>query len=139
MVREDLGKMIRRLREKKGWSTQRLAEKANISGSYLNRIEVGERKRPTLIVLEDLANALEINITELLQLTHMDDKELISLDELFLSNEITVNGTETLSADVKEDLLKVIDIIFMTEWQKETLVDDMYEVMKAISELKEAM
>jgi len=53
----DIGQIIRRLREEKGWSQERLALEADMATSNLSRIERGERRLPTTR-LENLAAAL---------------------------------------------------------------------------------
>lgn len=53
----NIGQIIRRLREEKGWSQERLALEADMATSNLSRIERGERRLPTTR-LENLAAAL---------------------------------------------------------------------------------
>jgi transcriptional regulator with XRE-family HTH domain len=50
---------LRLLREDKGWSQNKLANKSGISRSHLNRLEVGARW-PTHTIVLLLAEALEI-------------------------------------------------------------------------------
>jgi transcriptional regulator with XRE-family HTH domain len=57
---------IKQLREKRGWTKRQLAEKAGISYGYLWRLE-DARQDPTLTVLEKLAKALKVKVTELLK------------------------------------------------------------------------
>ena len=57
---------IRRLRSKKGYSLKDLAHKSGLSHSYLNEIEKG-KKYPKAEKLQKLAEALEVDITELVK------------------------------------------------------------------------
>lgn len=59
-----MGNGVRRARERRRWTQQRLAELANVSPSYLNKIEQGKR-RPSGIMQERLAEALGIERDEL--------------------------------------------------------------------------
>lgn len=59
-----LGLNIKRLREEKCLSQEKLAEKAGISLDYLGKIEVSINK-PGLKTIFKLANALEISLSEL--------------------------------------------------------------------------
>lgn len=59
-----LGKNIKKLRERKSWTQEELAEKANLHISYIGQIERGLRY-PSLKVLFKIADALDIKITEL--------------------------------------------------------------------------
>ena len=53
----DIGKVIRSLREDKGWSQEKLALEAGMATSHVSRIERGERRMPTTR-LEAMARAL---------------------------------------------------------------------------------
>jgi transcriptional regulator with XRE-family HTH domain len=60
-----LGARIRRERILRGWTQEQLAEKANISLSFLGHIERGTRKA-SLETLVALANVLDASVDELL-------------------------------------------------------------------------
>jgi transcriptional regulator with XRE-family HTH domain len=55
------GEMVRKIRNKKGFSQEELAYKANLHRTYIGMIERAE-KNITLINIEKIANALEIEI-----------------------------------------------------------------------------
>tara|TARA_R110002074_G_C12148358_1_gene629926 strand:- start:253 stop:486 length:234 start_codon:yes stop_codon:yes gene_type:complete len=59
------GEKVREIRKKKGLSQEELAHKANLHRTYIGMIERGE-KNITLINIEKIANALDIDIKELL-------------------------------------------------------------------------
>ena len=59
-----LGKRIRQLRLKKGWTQEQLAERTNRHWTYIGGIERGERN-VTLQVIADIARALGIEIQAL--------------------------------------------------------------------------
>ena len=59
-----LGKRIRQLRLKKGWTQEELAEKTNRHWTYIGGIERGERN-VTLQVIADIAHALGVEIQAL--------------------------------------------------------------------------
>ena len=65
-IRERLGRNVRRLREAKGWSQERLAERADMDRSYITGIEVGARN-PSLKALERLAAALSVQLGDLVK------------------------------------------------------------------------
>lgn len=60
----NLGRRVRQLRDAKGWSQERLAERAEIDRSYLAGIESGARN-PSLKALDRLAAALDIRLAGL--------------------------------------------------------------------------
>jgi transcriptional regulator with XRE-family HTH domain len=59
-----LGRRVRTLRLARGWSQERLAERADMDRSYLAGIELGARN-PSLKALEKLAGALSVRLAEL--------------------------------------------------------------------------
>lgn len=59
-----LGKNIKKLRERKIWTQDLLSEKANIHISYIGQIERGLRY-PSLKILFKIADALEVKTSEL--------------------------------------------------------------------------
>jgi len=58
---------LRKLREKKGLSQDRLAKLADVANNTIIKIEQGENKNPTLETLNKIAKALEISIDELIK------------------------------------------------------------------------
>ncbi len=60
-----VGFNIRKIREEKGLTQEKLAAKADLHRAYIGQIERGE-KNIGLINLEKIAKALDVNIKELL-------------------------------------------------------------------------
>lgn len=56
---------IRKLRLQKSLSMKELAEKANISVSYLSLLEKGKRKNPSKEIMKKISKALEEDIMEI--------------------------------------------------------------------------
>lgn len=61
---EQLGMRIRYLRKEKGWSQEDLALEANVNKNYICDLENG-RRNPSLDILERIASALKITLSEL--------------------------------------------------------------------------
>lgn len=62
-----LSKNLKKLREKKGLSQDRLAKLADIANNTIIKIEQGENQNPTLDTLKKLAKALEISVDDLIK------------------------------------------------------------------------
>lgn len=60
------GLRVRKIRLDKGWSQEKLAEKAGLHRTYVGSLERGERN-VCLLNLYKLADALNIDITEFFQ------------------------------------------------------------------------
>lgn len=56
---------IKALRAGMSWNQSRLAQEAGISGAALSKIEQGEGRVPTIVVLRKLASALNVQLHEI--------------------------------------------------------------------------
>jgi transcriptional regulator with XRE-family HTH domain len=63
------GERVREIRKEKGLSQEKLAHKADLHRTYIGMIERAE-KNITLLNIEKIANALEVNINELMILNN---------------------------------------------------------------------
>ena len=61
----NIGKAIKLCRKQKNWTLSELAEKSNLSTSYISLLEQGKRD-PNLSKLESIAEALKIPLSVLL-------------------------------------------------------------------------
>jgi len=67
-LKQALGKRIIRLREQKGWTQADLARACNKDRQAIEKLENG-RVNPTLYTLLEIANALEVSLSELVDLS----------------------------------------------------------------------
>lgn len=65
-VRQRFGRCIRRLREDKGWSQERLAAEAQLHATYLSEVEHGKRNI-SIDNIAKLADALGVPIAALFE------------------------------------------------------------------------
>lgn len=64
--RKRLGERIKRLRQQRGYSQERLGEEAGVSRITLSRIETGHEQSPRFDTLERIARALGVGMEEML-------------------------------------------------------------------------
>jgi len=62
-----LSKNLKKLREKKGLSQDRLAKLADVANNTIIKIEQGENINPTLDTLKKVAKALEVSVDDLIR------------------------------------------------------------------------
>ncbi|MDR1637993.1 MAG: helix-turn-helix domain-containing protein [Treponema sp.] len=100
-IKNSLGKTIKFLRFRMGFSQADLAEKADISITFLSTIERGI-KFPQPDILSKLAKALDVEVFELFKvdLVPSDSKETMSK----LSEDITKNVSLTIAEVFKQYL-----------------------------------
>ncbi len=63
---QNLSKNIKRLRETKGLSQEKLARLADVANNTLIKMETGKNKNPTLETLKKVAKALDVTVDSLL-------------------------------------------------------------------------
>jgi len=56
---------LKKIREQKGLTIEKLAELSNISAGYLCHLENGSRKNPSIAVMKNIAKALGVDIAEI--------------------------------------------------------------------------
>jgi transcriptional regulator with XRE-family HTH domain len=61
-----LGRVLKSLRQDRELSQVDLAKKAHVGRTYIVKLESGDKKNPSLAILERLAKALGVPVTELL-------------------------------------------------------------------------
>jgi len=64
---QNLSKNVKRLREAKGLSQEKLARLADVANNTLIKMETGENKNPTLESLKKVAKALEVSVDDLIK------------------------------------------------------------------------
>lgn len=62
-----IGKNIKRLREQKGISQDRLSKLADISSNTIAKLELDDSPNPTIDTLKKIADALNVKIEQLIQ------------------------------------------------------------------------
>ncbi|MEH7114597.1 helix-turn-helix transcriptional regulator [Neobacillus niacini] len=122
-----LGSIVRRLREEKGYSLVGLAERSYVSASYINKIELGTRKRPSVAILKDIAQGLGVEMDYLLT------GSIPTLEQLVFSHDFTIGDSKTISIEGKELLIQLVNTIYKMDWNNENI----YGIHKVIIDLKE--
>jgi len=64
---QTLSKNIKKLREDKGLSQEKLARLADVANNTLIKMESGENQNPTLETLKKVGKALEVRVEDLIK------------------------------------------------------------------------
>ena len=120
-----LGEIIKERREYFNFSQREIARKLKIDNSGLAKIERGERKKPSVIILKKLSLLLKIDLTFLMKKAGYDESEIelatsqtiiYDVKENQLIDEMIENRKKELSKLIKEkEILEKIsnkDIVF---------------------------
>lgn len=138
-VSNKFGSLIKHQRELKGYSLKEMEQITGVSATYICRLESGERKAPSVPILQILADTLGIEVSELLDVsTIKDNSEVKSLTELLLTNDFSVNDT-IFEKRQKELLISILEKITIVEWSEETKIQDSFEILQLVDDFKEEM
>ena len=136
-VSKKLGRAIRYYREAQGVSLAELGDRAGISASYLNRIELGERLAPSLPIIKNIADALNVPLEHLIELSIESTREpQLLLSELILENDFIIRG-KAVNQEVKECLLTLIETIADFKWDDEEKIEEIYELLLLVEDFKQ--
>ncbi|MEH7419502.1 helix-turn-helix transcriptional regulator [Neobacillus drentensis] len=108
-----IGKNIYEIRKKRGLTLSELAERADISKSYLSNIERNLNQNPSIHVVKKIASVLNVEMKTLLHTgmgieeSQLPDKELLEL-----ANELKDSGID------KKEYKTLIEFI---KWQNRNL------------------
>lgn len=86
-----LGQRISEIRKIKGITQEQLAEKADLTVSYISKIE-GAKKNPTVAVVNKIAQGLGVDIYQL----------FVSLERKLMSNETILDKIAEMAITLKE-------------------------------------
>jgi len=64
---QDLANNIKKLREAKGLSQEKLARLADVANNTLIKMESGENQNPTLVTLKKVAKAFGVSVDDLIK------------------------------------------------------------------------
>ena len=64
---QNLSNNIKRLREAKGLSQEKLARLADVANNTLIKMESGENQNPTLVTLKKVAKAFGVSVDDLIK------------------------------------------------------------------------
>lgn len=96
----NLGMYLRDIRKAKGFSLKKVEEEIEVSASYINRLEKGNRQNPSIYVLEKLSNFYGL-----------DPKEIMKLAGYNVRNKTADIAEEIIDLLQDIDLDKAIDIL----------------------------
>lgn len=101
----DVGKRIKELRERKGFTTNGLACSTGISQSYIREMETGKYNNPSIGVICEICQSLSIPVSEFFE---DDDKDIKS------QNEELTKMIDKLTSEQKKSLTEFLNT--MINW-----------------------
>lgn len=138
-VNNNFGATLKYWREKRGLSLQDLNDRTGISNSYISRLEQGNRKCPSLPILDILAKALDIQLSLLLNIaTNEVNQETAPLvSELILYNDCKIDTEVMMDKAMKQSIIQIIEFIFEMNWEDNNRMKQLFELSELIDDFKE--
>jgi len=138
VVSKNFGSILKFAREGKDLSLKELEDITGISASYINRLENGERQAPSVPIVSELADALDLDFAMLLDACNSkSDNDVKSIAELLLTKDFTINGI-IIGKEAKEILVSLIEKVVNAKW-KDDKMQEAYEISSLIDAYKRAM
>lgn len=138
-VSKNFGAVLASIRAQRGLSLAQTGKLADVSASYINRIESGERKAPSYPIIEKLAAALDVEVSTLLVAAgaSAETTTVKSIRELLFSNSVYVSDKEKqLSVDKKQQLVEIISYISNMDWENNKHIETL-NIIGLIDSFKE--
>ena len=115
-----IGDKIKRIRKSKKMKQKDLAEKSGLSISYVQQIEYGERKNPSIEVLNQISKALDINLSYLID----DDNPKM------MESQTPVYDVMSIREKIRESIVEysgIVKNISLDNEELESMVDECYK------------
>lgn len=109
-----IGKNISDLRKKRGMTLSELAERSNISKSYLSVIERNINENPSIQVIKKLAAVLDVDLKTLLG-SEIETEQFLETEWLEFISELKKSGVD------KKQIKEYKTLIEFIKWQKEKI------------------
>lgn len=111
-----IGKNIKRIRLRKGMTLSELAERAQISKSYLSNIERNVNQNPSIQIIEKVALVLGVDFRVLIE-TESTSDYIYEEEWVEFVNELKASG---ISKDQLQEYKMVLEFV---KWQNKRLED----------------
>lgn len=125
---------LKATRKSKKMTLAELSAKTGTSASYLQRLETGKRKVPTLPVIKAISEGLEVPYYEVLSVIGNEEEEPVSLNEVIEKHEFTIKD-EYATSEQKKFLKEILSIATGENFS----VVDMNKMSEMVMELQNSI
>lgn len=103
------GEFLKKARKDKGMSQKELAQKSNLSVSYIQQLERGEKNNPSIEAVSSIAAALDVELSKLIDIDNLID--LSSLEKL--KSAISAKNTKSVEDNNRLSCLTMFVDVFI--------------------------
>ncbi|WP_066895721.1 helix-turn-helix domain-containing protein [Clostridium nigeriense] len=101
-----VGSKIAEIRNKRGISLSKLSRESGVSKGYLSELENGIKENPNIEILDKIAKALGISVSDLFEQDPIDEE----LEDLEEDMKLLFSKAKQLSKENRKKVLKMIEI-----------------------------
>jgi transcriptional regulator with XRE-family HTH domain len=144
------GLIVKRSRTEQNFTLSELSEKTNgvITASYINRLENGQKTKPSFDVVAELCKVLNLDIREVISslgygsiIKDHEQDDVYSIEDIFRINNVklpNVIGERLINREEQEVLIRITKAIFEYSFAEEaTAIDKLTSIIKQIHSLRE--
>jgi len=130
------GLCIKKRRLEKEYSLSEMENLTGVSASYINRLEKGERKAPSLPIMQAIGKVLGVDIAVLLNLATPSetDEGINEIRDIVVENDFRMNDIFA-TTPIKELVIKLFDCIISAKWEENKFLEGA-EMLQTIDKLE---
>ncbi|MDV5112711.1 helix-turn-helix transcriptional regulator [Clostridium perfringens] len=121
-----IGKKLREIRRSKGFTMKELSNKSKVSQSYISDLENEKNNKPSIDILNKLAKALEVPITDLFNLGIEEEKSIKKAENIL--NNFIPNNNDTEKA--LNSFKYLLDYLYIN-WRQNSTDEDLTNMMNS--------
>lgn len=121
-----IGKKLREIRRSKGFTMKELSNKSKVSQSYISDLENEKNNKPSIDILNKLAKALEVPITDLFNLGIEEEKSIKKAENIL--NNFIPNNNDTEKA--LNSFKYLLDYLYIN-WRQNSTDEDLINMMNS--------
>jgi len=130
---------LKHYRQVRNLTYKQLGELAKMDAGYINKLEKGIRRAPSYPIIKNLAQALGVQITDLVDIdTFEDDLPAKSIQEMLVYNEYLIRG-KLPTMEARESLLALIQTLLDSEWKGHSKHVDTIKIISKVDVFLKAL
>ncbi|MCF8564635.1 helix-turn-helix domain-containing protein [Alicyclobacillus tolerans] len=135
-IPDSVGARIRYLRKRRNLSLYDVEKATGITAGYLQRIESGQRKRPSYPVVEKIAEFFSVSVSDLMDVTEEERREKDVIELLLTHNYTFGNGIRANRA-MKDGLVDLMQTMMSSDLDGDNKLRDSIVIIEKVREFLE--
>ena len=129
----NFGEKLKFYRIQKNYTLKDIQSRTGVDAGYISKLESQIRRAPSYPIIEKLAHALQIRVSDLIDID-VTEAPIRSIQEVLIFTEYLVNGKQPTLRE-REAILSVIQTILDSGWQERSKHIDTIKIMEKVERL----